>query len=80
MQTKHLCVLIHTSTKGEIGATLNRFKPSSKYLTERSKAIILLWIFYGVFSVLCFLCLCTRLFKCVWERADLMALVCCVLL
>ena len=30
MQTKHLCVLIHIWTKGEIGALLNRFKPSSK--------------------------------------------------
>ena len=30
MQTKHLCVLIHIWTKGEVGAPLNRFKPSSK--------------------------------------------------
>ena len=30
MKTKHLCVLIHIYTKGEIGAPLNRFKPSSK--------------------------------------------------
>ena len=30
MQTKHLCVLIHIWTKGEVGALLNRFKPSSK--------------------------------------------------
>ena len=30
MQTKHLCVLIHIWTKGEVGATSNRFKPSSK--------------------------------------------------
>ena len=28
--TKHLCVLIHIWTKGEVGAGLNRFKPSSK--------------------------------------------------
>ena len=28
MQTKHLCVLIHIWTKGEVGAPLNRFKPS----------------------------------------------------
>ena len=32
MQTKHLCVLIHSWTKGEVGAPLNRFKPSSKVL------------------------------------------------
>ena len=30
MQTKHLCVLIHIWTKGEVGAPLNQFKPSSK--------------------------------------------------
>ena len=30
MQTKHLCVLIHILTKGEVGAPLNWFKPSSK--------------------------------------------------
>ena len=30
MKTKHLCVLIHIWTKGEVGAPLNRFKPSSK--------------------------------------------------
>ena len=29
MQTKHLCVLIDISTKGEVGAPLNRFKPPS---------------------------------------------------
>ena len=28
MQSKHLCVLIHT--QDEVGALLNRFKPSSK--------------------------------------------------
>ena len=54
MQTKHLCVLIHILTKGEVGAPLNRFKPSSKMFTDRSKAVLLLWIFY-VFSVLCLL-------------------------
>ena len=30
MQTKHLCVLIHIWTKGDVGAPLNRFKSSSK--------------------------------------------------
>ena len=32
MQTKHLCVLIHIWTKGEVGAPLNRFKPTGKIL------------------------------------------------
>ena len=30
MQTKHLCVLIHIWTKGEVSASWNWFKPSSK--------------------------------------------------
>ena len=30
MQTKHLCVLIHIWTKGEVGRPWNQFKPSSK--------------------------------------------------
>ena len=35
-----------------------------------SKAVLLLWIFYGVFSVLCLLCLCERLFICaLWSPA-----------
>ena len=54
--------------------------PSVKYFTDRSKAVLLLWIFYGVFSVLCLLCfvrvclyvLCGYLLG----TADLLALVC----
>ena len=37
--------------------------PPVKYLTDHSKAFLLLWIFY-VLSVLCLLCLCTHLFIC----------------
>ena len=37
--------------------------PPVKYCTDRSMAVLLLWIFY-VFSVLCLLCLCVRLFIC----------------
>ena len=37
--------------------------PSVKYFTDRSKAVLLLWIFY-VLSFLCLLCLCARLFVC----------------
>ena len=39
--------------------------PPIKYFTDRSKAVLLLWIFY-LFSVLCLLCLFARLFICVW--------------
>ena len=49
---------------------------------DRSRAMLYLWIFY-VFSVLCLLCLCARLFfffcalrSSAGKRADLLALVC----
>ena len=51
-----------------------------QYLVSYIVLQLLLWIFY-VFSVLCLLCLCSRLFICAfmvtcWERADLLALAC----
>ena len=43
--------------------------PPVKYLTDRFKAVLLLWIFY-VFSVLCLICICMRLFICaLWSPA-----------
>ena len=43
--------------------------PPVKYFTDRSKAVLLLWIIY-VFSVLRWLCLCVRLFICaLWSPA-----------
>ena len=55
-------------------------RPPVKYFTNRSKAVLLLWIYY-VFSVLCLLCTCVRLFiYALWspagKRADLLTLVC----
>ena len=41
--------------------------PPVKYFTARSKAVLLLWIFYVFFSVLCLLCLCVRLFVCAFR-------------
>ena len=58
--------------------------PAVKYFTNRSQAVLLLWIFY-VFALSC-VCyvLCTSVYMCFvvtcWERADLLALVCGVLL
>ena len=47
-------------------ALWNRFK----HFTVRSKAVLLLWIFYVFFSVLCLLCLCARRFICaLWSPA-----------
>ena len=57
MQTKYLCVLIHILIKGETGLS-----PLVEKITDRSKALFLLWIFYGVFFCLVFamslLCVC----------------------
>ena len=50
------CVLVHMRIKGEVGTV-----KLVKYFTDRSKAVLLLWIFYD-FSVLCLLCLCACLF------------------
>ena len=51
-----------------------------KYFTDRSKAVLLLWIFYVfVLSCVCYV-LCASVYMCFvvncWERADLLALVC----
>ena len=51
---------------------VNWFKPTVKYFTDRSKAVLLLWVFNGFFSVLdlYLLCLCARLFNCaLWSPA-----------
>ena len=79
MQTKHLCVLIHIWTKGEVGALWNRFMPSSKIFL----LIIPRWCFYcGSFvSLMSRVCHAFASVHCclvvIWrERADLLALVC----
>ena len=54
MQTKHLCILIHTRTKSEVCAPLNRFKPSSEIFTDRSKAVLLLWTIYVISVLFCY--------------------------
>ena len=51
-----------------------------EYFTDRSKAVLLLWIFYVfVLSCVCYV-LCASVYMCFvvtcWERADLLALVC----
>ena len=79
-----LCVFIHIWIKGEVGVPWNLFKPSSK---------IFYWPFQGGTSfvdLLCFFCLvvamplCVSVYMCLvvtyWDRADLLALVCGVLL
>ena len=41
---------------------LTGLSPPVKYFTDRVKAVYLLWIFFGFFSVLCLVCLCACLF------------------
>ena len=54
--------------------------PSVKYFTDRSKAVLLLWIFYVfVLSCVCYV-LCASVYMCFvvtcWEGAGHLALVC----
>ena len=48
--------------------------------TDRSKAVLLLWIFLCFFSLVFAMPLCASVYMCLgvtfWERADLLALVC----
>ena len=49
---------------------LTGLSPPIKYFTDHSKEVLLLWIFYVFFSVLCLLCICMRLFICAfWLHA-----------
>ena len=44
--------------------------PPVKYFTDRSKAVLLLWILYVFFCLVCLLCLCVHLFICaLWSPA-----------
>ena len=74
MQTKHLCVVIHISTKCEVGAVKPVIALQLDIFTDRSKAVLLLWIIF-VIKVLCLSVYCSLLVTC-WEKADLLALVC----
>ena len=49
------CVLVHIRIKGEVGARETGLSPPVKYFTDRSKAVLLLWIFYVfVLSCVCY--------------------------
>ena len=81
MQTKHLCILIHIWTKGEVFAPWNQFKPSSKIFL----LTVPRWYFLsGSFSFVLFMSRVCHAFASVhcchvvtWrERTDLLALVC----
>ena len=54
--------------------------PPVKYFTDRSKAVLLLWIFLCFFCLMFAMTLCVSVYMCLvvtcCERADLLALVC----
>ena len=74
------CVLVHIRIKGEVGAGETGLSPPVKYFTDRSKAVLLLWIFYVLFCLVFVMSLCASVYMCFvvtcWERADLLALIC----
>ena len=60
---------------------LTSLSPPVKYFTDRSKAVLLLWIFnFFLFCLMNAMSLCASVYMCFvaicWERADLFALVC----
>ena len=74
---KQLCVLINISIKVAVG-TVEQVFLLNNFLTERSKAVLLLWIFL---LFVCCVCLChavlsvsCSLVVICWEMADLLAL------
>ena len=79
MQTSYLCVLIHIRIKGEVGAVETGLSPPLNYFTDRTKVVLLLWIFYIFFCFVFAMPLCASVYMCLvvicWERADLLALV-----
>ena len=54
--------------------------PPVKYFTDRSKAVLLLWIFMFFFCLVVAMPLCASVYMCLvvtcWEGADVLALVC----
>ena len=56
--------------------------PPVKYFFDRSKTVLLLWIFYVFFCLVFAMSLCASVYMCIvvtsWERAELLALVCVV--
>ena len=76
MHTKNICVLIHISKKGEVGAVKSVYALQLNIFTDPSKAVFLSWIIHVIF-VLCLLCFPAGLFiDALWSPAgkELMSL------
>ena len=77
MQTKHLCVLIDIRIKGEVGIVEHVYKPSGNFLTDCSKAALLLWILFVICVCHTVLSVSCSLVVTSWEKADHLALIVC---
>ena len=74
MQSKHLSVLFTSYIRVRLVPS-NMFKPSSNFLTDRSKAVLLLLIFFVIcVSYHTVLPVHGNLVITCWERADLLTL------
>ena len=71
------CVLALITIKGEVGLS-----PPVFFFTNRSKAVLLLWILYVFFCLVFAVPLCASVYMCLvvtcWKRAYLVALICSV--
>ena len=70
-------ILIWRPVKSLIKASTG-LSPPVEYFTDRSKAVLPLWIFYVLFCLVFAMSLCASVYMCFkvtcWERADLLAL------
>ena len=74
---QNIAIMISTKCVNDDKCPLNT---DSMYFPVRSKAVVLLWIFYVFFCLVFAIHLYASVYMCLvvtcWERADLLALVC----
>ena len=76
MRGKHRSVLISIRNKANVVLS-NMLKPSSNFLTDHSKVVLLLWILF-IICASCHTVLsvpCSLVVTC-WEKADILGLLC----
>ena len=75
-----MCLDPHLNKRVRLVHHLTGLSPPVKYFTDRSKAILLLWIFNVCFCLVFAVPLYVSVYMCFvvtcWERAGLLALVC----
>ena len=63
MLTKYICLFVHIRIKGEAGV-VKLVTPPVNYFTDRSKAVLLLWIIYVFFCLVFVMPLCASVYLC----------------